>query len=201
VLSGAASVEAKSLTVGSVLEERYPFAVPRYQRAYAWGDEAVSFFVRDIENLLHAPSGTVSHFFGGMVCIELIDNQRVRPLSYEVVDGQQRLATFTLALACVVRVAAEIANEEKDPAFVQQALTLRDDTAETYLTWKERNVSAGRTMVRSRVTLSLADDEVFQALTSGEGTVPKAPRESHKLLIEAYNALLTMTRSYVGVPE
>lgn len=49
---GAATVDAKSISIGSLLEERYPFTVPRYQRAYAWKDDAVADFVRDIEQLL-----------------------------------------------------------------------------------------------------------------------------------------------------
>src|ERR1700739_2527634 len=91
LLYGAASVEAKSMTMGEVLEQRFPLVVPRYQRAYAW-DEAVGDFVQDINAMLEEPAGETSHFFGGVVCIQLTDNQKVRPTSYELVDGQQRLA-------------------------------------------------------------------------------------------------------------
>lgn len=60
MLYGAASVEAKSMTVGEVMNERFPFAVPRYQRSYAWEDEAVGFFVHDIEAMLEEPAGQTS---------------------------------------------------------------------------------------------------------------------------------------------
>ncbi|MFC4998532.1 DUF262 domain-containing protein [Dactylosporangium cerinum] len=184
-----------------MLEERYPFAVPRYQRAYAWEDEAVGHFVRDIEAVLSKPSGSVSHFFGGVVCIELTDNQKVRPHSYEVVDGQQRLATFMLALSCVVEMAAELATDSNPPSLpdAKRADTLRADTAEKYVTWKEADIAAGVTEVRPRLMLSLADDAVFQGLIMPGLAVPKPSRESHQLLIDARTALLDMTRRFIGI--
>ena len=64
LLYGAASVEAKSMTMGEVLGQRFPLVVPRYQRTYAW-DEAVGDFVQDISAMLEYPAGLTSHFFGG----------------------------------------------------------------------------------------------------------------------------------------
>ncbi|YCU76249.1 DUF262 domain-containing protein [Mycobacteroides abscessus] len=143
MLYGAASVEAKSMTVGEVMNERFPFAVPRYQRSYAWGDEAVGFFIRDIEAMLDQPAGQTSHFFGGVVCIQLTDNQKTRPTSYEVVDGQQRLATLMLALSCVVEVAEDLIKRcaKKDPQIAASASTLRDEIVENFVTWKESDVA------------------------------------------------------------
>ncbi|TIC79892.1 DUF262 domain-containing protein [Nocardioides sp. GY 10113] len=199
MLHGAASVDAFSMKVGDVLGERYPFAVPRYQRAYAWDDQAIDYFVRDIESLLDQPAGETSHFFGGVVCIQLTDNQRNRPTSYEVVDGQQRLATLMLALSCVVEVAGELAERSKarNKQVAKRARTLEEDTRDNFVTWKESDVAAGSTMIRPRMKLSLADDDVFQALVMS-APVPAPTRESHRLLIEARGALLGMTRAYVG---
>ncbi len=199
MVHGAASVEAKSLTIAEVLGQRFPFAVPRYQRAYAWEDEAVGYFVRDIQTLLTFPAGEASHFFGGVVCIQLTDNQKVRPVSYEVVDGQQRLATLLLALSCVVEVARELAlsSKKSNPAASSSAQTLVADTMENYLAWKESDVSAGTSVVRPRMRLSRADNDVFQALVMST-MLPAPSRESHKLLIDARLALLNMTRSHVG---
>lgn len=198
MLHGAASVEAYSLTIGSVLEERYPCSVPRYQRAYAWDDEAVEYFVRDLESVISAPSGTASHFFGGLVCIEFTGNQRVRRLKYEVVDGQQRLATFILALSCVVEVAGHLesrASASRNESVASSAKLLGTDTRENFMEWKDNDVSAGRTHTRPRLTLSDVDDAVFQDLVKG---VPVTPtRESHQLLIDARASLLDMVTRFV----
>lgn len=187
------------MTVGAVLSERYPFAVPRYQRAYAWEDEAVGFFVHDVESLLGHQAGHTSHFFGGVVCIQLTDNQQVRPIRYEVVDGQQRLATLMLALSCVVEVADGLIRrcQKSDKQIAASASTLRDEVVENFVTWKDSDVAAGTSTVRRRMTLSLADDDVFGALVIGD-PIPKPTRESHTLLIEAREALMEMTTRFVG---
>jgi hypothetical protein len=195
---GASSVEAKSLSIGALLQERHPFLVPRYQRSYAWDDEQVVDFVTDIANLLSKPSGSASHFFGGVVCIDCQDNQRVRPNSYEIVDGQQRLATFTLALACVVKVAGILetkANRAGAASAARSAKTLLSSTSERYLSWKDEDVPNGITHIRPRLSLSLADDAVFQQLIAGDDPTPA--RESHELLIDAHRSLLTMVHEEV----
>lgn len=128
MLYGAASVDAKSLTVAEVISQRYPFAVPRYQRSYAWDDQAVNYFVRDIEVMLEHDAGLTSHFFGGVVCIQLTDNQKTRPTSYEVVDGQQRMATLMLALSCVVEMAETLikrCERSEPPRRVRRLSSLR----------------------------------------------------------------------------
>jgi hypothetical protein len=197
-LYGAASVEAKSMTVGETLGQRFPLVVPRYQRAYAW-DEAVGDFVQDISAMLEYPAGQTSHFLGGVVCIQLTDNQKVRPTSYEIVDGQQRLATIMLALSCVVKAASDLEEHCRptNETVANRAMTLKADTRENFVMWKDSNVTAGTTTERIRMALSLADDMVFQALVLGE-EVPEPSRESHDLLVAAKMTLMDMTETYVG---
>jgi len=184
--------------MGETLGQRFPLVVPRFQRAYAW-DEAVGDFVQDINAMLEYPAGQTSHFFGGVVCIQLTDNQKVRPTSYEVVDGQQRLATLILALSCVVKAASDLEDycRPTNQIVANRAMTLKDDTRENFVTWKDSDVSAGTTTERIRMALSLADDTVFTALVLDK-EVPELSRESHDLLIAAKTALMDMTETYVG---
>jgi hypothetical protein len=186
------------MTMGEIIGQRFPLVVPRYQRAYAW-DEAVGDFVQDIHVMLEHPAGQASHFFGGVVCIQLTDHQKVHPTSYELVDGQQRLATLMLALSCVVEAATDLENHCRptNPKVADRARTLKDDTRENFVTWKDSDVSAGTMTVRRRMTLSLADDLVFGPLVLGEN-VPASSRESHGLLSEAKATLMKMTKTYVG---
>lgn len=187
------------MTMGEVIGQRYPFAVPRYQRAYAWDDEAVGYFVRDVEAMLQHPAGQTSHFFGGVVCIQFTDHQNVHPTSYEIVDGQQRMATLMLALSCVVEMASDLERRSRksNPAVANRAKTLIDDLRENSLTWKHSDVAAGTSMTRRRMELSLVDDPVFEKLVQG-GSPVASTRESHDLLIAARAALMEMTRKYVG---
>lgn len=199
MLFGAASVEAKSLSLGEVLSERYPLSVPRYQRSYAWQSDAVSHFVQDIKEMLDSPAGETSHFFGGVVCIHHINNQKVRPTSYEVVDGQQRLATVMLALSCVVEAAITIETDyaSTDKHSAQRAVILRDDTLDEYMNWVDSDVSAGTKETRTRLELSKSDNPVFQALIKLK-TPPNLDRESHRLLANSRRLLKKMVDEYIS---
>jgi hypothetical protein len=197
---GAELVDAKSMSINDVLEQRFPIEVPRYQRAYAWDEDEYTDFINDITALLASPSGTASHFFGGLVCISVTDHTRSRAYSYQVVDGQQRMATFMLALSCVVAAAREVgrrAAQQSKTDVANSAEVLASDVADRLMFWKDADVPAGRSNVRPRMTLSLADDEVFQALVQGSA-VPTPTRESHELLIAAQDALRKMTDNFVG---
>jgi hypothetical protein len=190
---GAASITPKSITVGNLLEEHHPFRVPRYQRSYVWETDHVDDFTRDIQRLLDGEPTVRSHFFGGLVGIEHTDHTKPRPHSYEIVDGQQRLATFVLALAQIVRAARALqdaATAAGDTQAADSAKTLATDTKERFLRWNSSNVREGRTDNLPRLTLSLMDDPVFQDLLAGRSVT--TTRESHELLVAA-DALIYKT--------
>ncbi|WP_173100590.1 DUF262 domain-containing protein [Actinomadura verrucosospora] len=173
------------MTVGDLLRENHPFFVPRYQRSYAW-ESQVSAFTDDIKDLLAGDPHETSHFFGGLVCIEHTDHTQPRPHKYEIVDGQQRLATIVLALGRIYRAGREVeaaAEEAGDEAAKNSARTLAEDTRESFLVWKKANVSAGTIEYPWRLSLSLADDGFFRGLLEGMASEPK--RESHELLAAA----------------
>ncbi|MEU8076032.1 DUF262 domain-containing HNH endonuclease family protein [Catellatospora citrea] len=184
--SGAGSITPKSITIGDLLEQQYPFDVPRYQRAYSWDGEEVDDFVQDIAQLVGTDVRERGHFFGGMVGIEHTDHTQPRAHRYEIVDGQQRLATFVLALARIVRAAERLqveALEVGDEQAAKSAEILATDTKDRFLQWKQSNVRAGEVLHLPRLKLSAADELVFQAML--DGTPPQASRESHKLLKDA----------------
>jgi len=107
---------ADAIPLGTLLTARI-FEVPKYQRAYAWEADEVSDFVRDITVLTttHAAGGTPGpHFFGGLVSIDIQSGQVASGIKYEVVDGQQRLATFFLTVAATVRGLRRLADDAKN---------------------------------------------------------------------------------------
>lgn len=60
----------ENLAVGDLISRRVPFAVPIYQRAYAWEAEEVGDFVSDIGDLFRLrlreqSTDKKEHFFGG----------------------------------------------------------------------------------------------------------------------------------------
>lgn len=72
-----------------------PFRIPRYQRAYDWDTEEVRDYARDVAGLvrLRLDGGRGRHFFGALISIFHKSEH-----FYEVVDGQQRLATQMICL-------------------------------------------------------------------------------------------------------
>ena len=69
-------------------------AVPRYQRSYAWKDEHVKDLFQDLATAIR--SKEKEYFLGTIVVATTTDAK-----SFEVIDGQQRLATTTILLGAI----------------------------------------------------------------------------------------------------
>lgn len=179
------------LTIGELLHDRNPFEVPKYQRAYAWTEDELDDFEEDATRLLAARKGgqATAHFYGGLVSVVNTGQSNARGHSYEVVDGQQRLATFMIALRLVVdelNLLAERANAKNDATVERQAKALGDELLKDYVQYSER-MADGTRELRYRLTLSLADAAYFADLLSGNS--PQASRDSHRRLFVAHAQL------------
>lgn len=79
--------------------------VPDYQRGYAWGETQWRDLIDDIELL----PGEKEHYTGTLVlykkrdAVPVVDIEGTKYLSYDVVDGQQRLTTIVILLNAVLR--------------------------------------------------------------------------------------------------
>ena len=96
------------------------FRIPDYQRGYAWGREQLDAFWEDLINL---PDGR-SHYTGVLTLNEipsadvqqddkefwLVDDHSYK--LYHVVDGQQRLTTFTLFLQAFIELLRSLPENE-----------------------------------------------------------------------------------------
>jgi uncharacterized protein DUF262/uncharacterized protein DUF1524 len=186
----AASVKPTSLPVSELMSARYPARVPRYQRAYAWDDDHVNDLINDVRLLLPTRSGTRGHFYGGMVAISVPDSSEPGGHTYEIVDGQQRLATFCLLLAQIAVRADElesVARAQGKQAEGRRLGILARDIRNTFLYYQRYDVDKGVESREPRVRLSLADDEIFRALLEGSSVTPS--RDSHRLLQQSSDLL------------
>lgn len=82
--------------IGQLLNERRYFAVPRHQRDFAWPLGAVEQYLEDV---VGAMSEADSDYFLGLIVLVNTDNPTEK--RYEILDGQQRLATTTMILAAI----------------------------------------------------------------------------------------------------
>ena len=186
----SASVKPTSLPISELLTSRTPAAVPRYQRGYAWEDDQVSDLIQDVRLLLPTPTKTRGHFYGGMVAIKVDDTTSSIGTIYEIVDGQQRLATFCLLLAQIALRADEFAasaKEKGDDLGLRQMSILAEEIRETFLYYQHFDSIDGTKTRQERVRLSEADNDVFRALLGGDEVNPT--RESHKRLRTAAKLL------------
>lgn len=84
----------KPLTIGKWLSENAHYRIPMYQRRYAWGASEVEQLLHD---LLHCPQDK-PYYIGSLVVFKN-KAENGEPVSYEVIDGQQRLTTLLLIAA------------------------------------------------------------------------------------------------------
>lgn len=80
--------------IGTLLSN-YDLAVPKYQRSFAWEKENVDDLFKDLNTAMR--ENRQEYFLGTLI---LSDKQQLIK-RFEVVDGQQRLATTTILLAAI----------------------------------------------------------------------------------------------------
>ncbi|MFN8475281.1 MAG: DUF262 domain-containing HNH endonuclease family protein [Anaerolineae bacterium] len=104
-------MEARTYGLGQLISERRMFAVPDHQRDYAWTPDVVSAFLDDV---IGAMQDNAPDYFAGLVVL-------VGPQpggAWEILDGQQRLATATMIYAAL-RDALGRVGLEKDAQHIQ----------------------------------------------------------------------------------
>jgi hypothetical protein len=175
----------ESILIGDLISRRVPFFVPKYQRNYAWASDEVDDFIDDIAHLYdgRTPGQVISqkHFFGGLVSIDTFVPNSMTGRIFELVDGQQRMATFIIVIGLIQRTFLQIAQEAtligdqatRDSATAQAQLTLQN-----YLKYQE--VVNNNIQYRLRVSLSRVDSLYFQQMI--DGIAPAPNRDSHDKL-------------------
>ena len=84
-------MKAREQTLENLLGKKSKiFIVPPFQRRYAWNDNNFKQLLEDIEALL---DGTSKRHFMGTLVFKPVSGNR-----HHIIDGQQRLATFTIIL-------------------------------------------------------------------------------------------------------
>ncbi len=84
------NLDGKTIKIGTLLSQPFFFRIPEYQRPFAWTTDN---FDDLIDDLLGAARD--QDYFLGTVVLHAHDKQ------YDVVDGQQRLASLLILLACL----------------------------------------------------------------------------------------------------
>lgn len=181
------------------LERLYTFQAPmfadQYQRDFAWEDDEVEDFIDDVQRTMarRRDEPHHDHFFGAVVAIRHSRDEYPNP-NFEIVDGQQRLTTFTLAIAALIH-GAEVLEPRLEPA-QQDALRAFANAQRDAFLWKRETPLRRLTEETARQFVATDRDEpVLGRIVSGEdpaGIVTDehpAERDSHRLLCRAANRL------------
>lgn len=181
----------ESTYFGQLISQKVPFVVPRYQRPYAWEEEEVTDFIKDLQVLyigrLNNPTNPKMHFFGGIVSVE-----RYAPElsdmghAYDIIDGQQRLATIMLTIALLIRGLEELAQKAKtvgDQETADRTKSYASITRENFLEYTE--VVGSQRQARIRLLLSKTDAAFFESLVKGHTQMVGPSSASHYRLLNA----------------
>lgn len=185
------------LPVGQLFQQNFIFRVPKYQRYYAWDDEQIDDFLKDLDVCVaeRRANRTRHHFLGGIVTVATPHVGSARR-NVEVVDGQQRLATFTL-LALALRKAMKTLASQVSASATNSPAQYLDSRAESL--WRQyesfQDSVALQVIEIPRLELSKPDKAFFDAVLQGQPVV--VARRSHEMLLSAYNKIAAKLKKMV----
>jgi len=188
-------IKPTQLAVKFLFEQNHTFAVPKYQRGYAWDDEAIEDFIEDIARCLSAREADKQriHFFGGIVTVRMPIANSNRS-NYEVIDGQQRLASFVMLVAAIVRgmrnIVGELVKKSSLAEEEQKAKKFLEDTIDSlrgiYLVYRDE-IELEYVEI-PKLTLSVADNDFFQNIIAEQET--SSQRASHECIKAAWDRIV-----------
>jgi len=156
-------IEAKEIKLQALLSNaQEAYKVPLYQRPYAWTKDQWEDLFEDIDTL----EPDKIHFLGSIVVVPEGEH-RLGVNYFQVVDGQQRIATLLIWLSAIRDIAKEKGNEE-----------LAKYLTDTFLFAKEWE--SGRQKQIPKLQLGELDDEAFQKVLEGR------PKDGRHLIFECY---------------
>lgn len=165
-----AFIDAKEVKIQALLSNaQEAYKVPLYQRPYAWRRDQWEDLFNDMSNL----SQNDVHFFGSIVVVPEGEH-RLGVNYFNVVDGQQRLATILIWLAVIRDLAQESENTELAKHITGTFLFAKD--------WQ-----SGREVKIPKLQLGRLDNDAFLRVIKGE------PKNESYLIFECYDFLKRAT--------
>lgn len=171
------------IAIGRIFEQNFLFEVPKYQRYFAWDDEQVTDFIKDIDNILlnSKPQNPLEHFFGGIVCASKVVEGSTRQQK-ELIDGQQRITTTILLIVNIIRAYTQL---KENPAATPDDIDILEKRIvglkRTYLLYDDEINRRPQTV--HKLVLSLADKHFFECIVNGSDC--EATRDSHRRIKKA----------------
>lgn len=156
-------LDTDTVTLESLFSNGNLYRVPLYQRDYAWGEEQWDALWQDVVESRSAP---FPHYMGALVL------QRTSKGPFQVIDGQQRLATVVIACVAVLDLLLEKGDQQRFELLRARYVGSPDPGS---LRWQ------------SKLVLNETDDAFFQEFIINQKELPKhaRPPDSNRRLMEA----------------
>ncbi|MGD9590733.1 MAG: DUF262 domain-containing protein [Pyrinomonadaceae bacterium] len=178
-------------TVGELFRSRPMFYVPKYQRAYAWEADPISDFIKDLNSCIDKRKAghDVKHFLGGILSVEHDVAGVINQHKYEIIDGQQRIATLCLLAASLIATYKELEIDAGNAGQTSEQLILGQRIQDLTHRFFEFQQEVNNNLETADVlTLSKADDSFYRLLIR-RMPCDSSLRDSHKRLEKAYSSL------------
>jgi len=174
--------DTKTLSLQEILGNAKVYTVPKYQRSYSWEAEQWEDLWQDIIEL--KKNEETIHYLGTIV-LKTIDNK-----SFEVIDGQQRLATLSFIILACIKVLSDFVekgidtekNEERISIYMNNYIGFKEPKALTY---------------KPKVTLNHFDKDLYNAYLiqlKRPQNISRLP-DSNKLMLKSFNYFLDKIKS------
>jgi len=159
-------VQAQQIDFLDLLNGTVQYVVPRWQRRYCWNSPDITRLVEDLVTIARSTPGS-SHYGGTLITFDEQGPAGVVKTT-RVIDGQQRLATVSILLACL----AERLDEE-GPCGEWTAEVIREDRLTNPRKSDER---------LRKLRLQDGDDQEYRAILNGQAGGPGAVAEAYRTL-------------------
>ena len=167
-------VNTKDESLANVFSNGKKYFVPRFQRDYSWKDESWRDLWEDITAIVEDPEEY--HYMGYLVLQPLQD-----PGHFRVIDGQQRLTTFSLmALAAIKRLREIDGNSTRADEIFKSLIGSRD-----IVDLKTEN----------KLVLNRNDDYYYRKAVNGQ-EMPKRKKKSVSLMRNAHDYFYDRFKAY-----
>lgn len=198
-ISNLMRVEPVHAAIGSFFEHKPMFRIPKYQRGYAWDKPEIEDFLQDLDNCFNKRKANtpVNHFFGGIVSVKSDVSGVVSQTEFELVDGQQRMATFVLLMAAVIGVYRDLETDTHHGGDTVNGDIILNRINELSVRYIEFNQEVNRVTATVPVfVLSSADNQFFYNIIR---QIPATPnRDSHNKLLYAYTQIVKKVKDLTG---
>lgn len=187
--------EQRYSDVATLFGTNCAFHVPKYQRGYIWEEDNIEDFLRDLDICVNrrVQKEPTEHFFGSILTVETPVSGAERR-QYEIIDGQQRLATFGLLVAILVKLCDRLKDKAKKQT-TKKLIKHRVSKLKEYLSLED--VVNRKPVLLKRLVLSEVDQAFYEALLE-HGSADPQQRESHHRLLSAYQKIEQHVSSSLG---